>query len=85
MHTAINLAAFKIGWLSSVFGAAAGWTLLGPLAAAGAAGLHLIRSLQPRSELTLLICAAGLGIAFDGLLMASSWVSKGLKPAQSAN
>lgn len=75
MNTLINFAAFKVSWATTVFGAAAGWPLIGPLFVAGAALLHLRRSHQPRRELTLLALAGVLGLTFDSLLLSTGWIA----------
>ncbi len=75
MQTLINLTAFKVSWVATVFGAAAGWPLIGPLFVAGAALLHLRRSHQPYRELSLLALAGLLGLTFDSLLLATGWIA----------
>jgi hypothetical protein len=75
MQTLINLTAFKVSWVSSVAGAAAGWPIVGPLCVAGAAALHLRRSRLPRRELALLATVGVLGFAFDSLLLSTGWIS----------
>ncbi len=75
MQTLINLTTFKVSWVATVFGAAAGWTWIGPLLIAAAALLHLRRSHQPVREFTLLTLAGVLGLTFDSLLLSTGWIA----------
>ena len=70
----MNIAAFKIGWLSSVIGGAQQMPWLGPLAALIALSLHLYFAKRPQRELILVVSCAAIGAAFDSFLLASGWV-----------
>ena len=55
MNLLINVTAFKLGWLSSVFGGAQQLPWLGPLAVFVAVAIHLTRAERPRSEFMLIL------------------------------
>ena len=75
MNLVINLAAFKLGWLSSVFGGAQQLPWLGPLVVFIAIATHLARAERPRPELLLIVSAGLIGAFFDSLLVAAGWVT----------
>ncbi len=74
MHLLLNVAAFKIGWVSSVVGAAQQMPWIGPVVVAIAVAVHLRFSPRPAAEMLLLAACALLGGLFDSLLVASGWV-----------
>ena len=75
MGLVINVTAFKLGWLSSVFGGAQQLPWLGPLVVLIAISIHLLRAERPRSEFMLILSAGLMGAFFDSLLVAAGWVS----------
>lgn len=75
MHMLINAVAFKIGWVSSVVGAAQHMPWLGPVAVTVAIAIHLSTAERPAAELSLIIACASLGVLFDSSLVASGWVA----------
>jgi len=75
MQLLVNIAAFKLGWLSSVFGGALQMPWLGPLVVSAAIVVHLARAHRPASELLLIVSCGLLGAAFDSLLVAAGWVT----------
>jgi len=74
MHLLVNVVAFKIGWVSSVVGAAQEMPWLGPVAAIVAIAIHLSHAGRPATELTLIVVCATLGALFDSTLVALGWV-----------
>ena len=75
MNLLINVAAFKLGWLSSVFGGAQQLPWLGPLVVSIVVALHLARAERPRSELMLILSCGLIGAVFDSVLVAANWVT----------
>ena len=75
MNLLINVAAFKLGWLSSVFGGAQQLPWLGPVVVFIAVALHLSRAERPRSELMLIASCGLIGAVFDSVLVAAGWVT----------
>jgi hypothetical protein len=75
MHLLLNVAAFKIGWLSSVVGGAQQLPWLGPAVVLLAIGLHLFYAKRPRSEFTLILICGLVGAAFDSVLVANGLVT----------
>ncbi len=75
MHFVMNLAAFKVGWLSSVVGGANQLPWLGPIAVLVAVSLHLYRAERPQRELLLIGTCGVIGAAFDSMLVSTGWVS----------
>lgn len=71
----VNLSLFKIGWLASVFTAAASMPVLGTIVVGIAVVAHLWLSHDSRNELKLLAFAAFLGLIWESLLVASGIVS----------
>ena len=74
MAMLINIAAFKIGWLSSVIGGAQQMPWLGPLAALVVLSIHFYTARRPSREIALIVFAAVLGAVFDSALLAAGWV-----------
>lgn len=75
MHFLINVAAFKLGWLSSVFGGAQQLPWLGPAVVLMAVSLHLFFARKPATELTLIFICGLMGAVFDSVLVAAGWVT----------
>ena len=75
MNLLINVAAFKLGWLSSVFGGAQHLPWLGPAVVFVAVALHLARVQRPSSELMLIVSCGLIGAVFDSALVAAGWVT----------
>jgi hypothetical protein len=75
MNLLINITAFKLGWLSSVFGGAQQLPWLGPLVVFLAVAIHLARAQRPSSELMLIVSCGLIGTIFDSALVAAGWVT----------
>jgi uncharacterized membrane protein YjjP (DUF1212 family) len=75
MQMLFNIGAFKIGWLSSVFGGAQQLPWLGPLVVFAVVSIHLFRAERPRPELLLILSAGLIGAFFDSLLVVAGWVT----------
>lgn len=75
MNLLINIAAFKLGWLSSVFGGAQQLPWLGPLVVLIAVAIHLVRAQRPGSEFLLIVSCGLIGAVFDSALVAAGWVT----------
>jgi hypothetical protein len=75
MNLLVNVAAFKLGWVSSVFGGAQQMPWLGPLVVSIAIALHLSRAARPRTELLLILSCGLIGAVFDSVLVAAGWVT----------
>jgi len=75
MPLLINLIGFKVGWVSSVMGAAAQMPWLGPAVFALVAFVHLRQARRPDLELGLVIAAGLIGVFFDSLIVAMGWVT----------
>lgn len=71
----INFLLFQIGWFAAVLSAAELVPWLGVAVILVVVGLHLRWSQAPGRELALVMICAGLGAAFDSLLVAAGWVS----------
>ncbi len=70
-----NLVLFQAGWLACVLGAARGYPWAGTVAVAAIVVAHLSWSSRPGAEVRLLAVCGLAGILFDGLLLASGWVT----------
>lgn len=75
MNLLINVAAFKLGWISSVVGGAQQIPWLGPLVVFAAVALHLARAQRPSSEFVLILSCGLIGAVFDSVLVAAGWVT----------
>lgn len=67
---AINLSLFKIGWLASVFTAAAAIPAAGALVVATVVLVHLFLSKNAQAEARVLLFAALIGLGWESLLVA---------------
>ena len=74
MNLAINLLAFKAGWLASVLGSANGIPLIGPLVVLAAVVLHLYRVSEPGRELSLILATGLIGFTADSLMVSAGWL-----------
>jgi hypothetical protein len=72
-----NFVLFQIGWFACVLGAAHGPAWAGALTALAIVAWHIARAVVPRRELSLVACAAALGIVFESLLVQSGWIRFG--------
>ncbi len=70
----LNLAAFQIGWFSSVIGGAQQMPWLGPVIVFAAIGIHFYFASQWLREAMLILSCALIGAVFDSVLVASNWV-----------
>lgn len=70
----INLAAFKLAWTATVLSAAAGVSVIGAIAVAIAAGIHLKSTDNPGAESRLLVVAAVMGLVWESLLVSAGLV-----------
>ena len=75
MHLLINILGFKIGWMSSVLGAARDMPWLGPAVLVIVLAAHLRQAERPDLELGLVVACGIIGAWFDSILAASGWVS----------
>lgn len=75
MNIAINIIAFKIGWASTIFGAAGGMPWLGPVVVFVAILIHLHRAAYPAEEVRLLLLAGLIGGCWDSIMVAAGWLS----------
>ena len=75
MNVLINAVAFKIAWVSTIFGGANELPMLGPLVILVAVSIHLFRSAEPHRELTLVVIAGFIGLVWDSIMVAAGWVS----------
>jgi Protein of unknown function (DUF2878) len=65
----LNFAVFYVAWFACVLGAAHLHPVLGTLAVAAAAGLHLGLAPRPGIELRLLLATLGIGTVWDSALL----------------
>jgi hypothetical protein len=75
MNLLMNVAAFKLGWISSVVGGAQHLPWLGPVVVFAAVALHLVRAERPSSEFMLILSCGLIGAIFDSVLVAAGWVT----------
>ena len=74
MNVLLNVVAFKVAWVSTIFGGANGLPLLGPLAVAVAIAIHLWFAPMPRRELMLILLTGAIGMAWDSMLVTAGWL-----------
>ena len=75
MQLLINILGFKIGWMSSVVGAAKDMPWLGPAVLLVVLVAHLRQAERPDLELGLVVACGVIGAWFDSILAATGWVS----------
>ena len=76
MNVLINAIAFKVAWVSAVFGGGANDLPIVALTAVFAAvGIHLWRAKAPAREATLVLIAAAIGLVWDSAIVVAGWVS----------
>ena len=75
MNMLINVVAFKIGWASTMYGAANGLPLLGPAVVLMAVILHLRNADYPGDELLLVLLTGVIGAAWDSVMVAAGWLT----------
>lgn len=66
---ALNVTLFKLGWLSVVFGAAAGLTEFGVAAVGVVIVIHLLRAKRKTDELIVVGAAGLIGLAWETFLL----------------
>lgn len=71
MNLLINIVAFKVGWLSAVFGGASDYPLLGTLVVSAAIAVHLSFAAERGRELSLILLAGIIGFCSDSILMSA--------------
>lgn len=75
MSILVNFILFQVAWFACVLGGAREMPWVGPVVVAVVAAYHLARTRDPKSELSLLAIAAGIGLVFDSTLTATGWLS----------
>ena len=75
MSVLLNAIAFKVAWLSTIFGGGNELPMLGPLAVMIAVGLHLWFAAEPHRELTLVAITGAIGLAWDSVIVSAGWMS----------
>lgn len=75
MNVLINLVAFKVAWVSTIFGGANGLPFIGPLAVAVAVTIHLWFAPIPRRELALILLTGAIGLVWDSALVSAGWLA----------
>ena len=76
MPRLINFAAFQLNWLICVLGAANGWPWAGPVAVLLWILAHLrLNRGHHKTELTLILAAAGAGYLLDSLLVLTGYLA----------
>ena len=71
MNVLINVVAFKIAWLATIFGSANGLPLLGPMVVLIAVIIHLWRADIAVQELRLLIVVGLIGLFWDSVMLST--------------
>jgi len=75
MNLLINIVAFKIGWLSAVFGGASESPLAGTAVVFVAIAVHIFFAKERSRELSLVLLTGAIGLCSDSLLMSAGWLS----------
>jgi len=75
MNILINIVAFKIGWAASIFGAASGMPLLGPVVVLAVIAAHLQMASNPSRELLLIVMTGVIGASWDSVMVAAGWLT----------
>ncbi len=74
MNVLVNVVAFKVAWVSTIFGSANEMPFLGPLAVLVAVAIHLWLAHEPRRELMLVLLCGAIGMAWDSVLVTAGWL-----------
>lgn len=77
-NLAINISLFKIGWLASVFTAAASIPAAGVAVVATVAAIHILRTDNRHGEAQLLLFAALVGLGWESALVTLGLVEYGV-------
>ncbi len=75
MQILINILGFKVGWMSSVVGAAQEMPWLGPAVLVAVLIVHLRQAARPDLEIGLVVACGVIGAWFDSILAATGWVA----------
>ena len=75
MQALLNIIGFKVGWLSSVMGAAGDAPWLGPLVFLLVVIFHLRQAQRPELEFGLVLACGIVGLSFDSILVSLGWVA----------
>ena len=75
MNLLINIVAFKVGWLSAVFGGASENPLLGTFVVMVAIAVHIYFATERTRELSLVLLTGIIGLCSDSLLMSAGWLT----------
>ena len=75
MNVLLNAIAFKVAWVSTIFGGANELPMLGPLAVMIAVAIHLWFAAEPQRELTLVAITGAIGLAWDSVIVSAGWMS----------
>jgi len=71
LNLLINIVAFKVGWLSAVFGGASEYPLPGTLVVFAAIAVHLHFATERKREFSLIVLAGIIGLCSDSILMSA--------------
>lgn len=75
MHVLTNAVAFKVAWVSTIFGGANELPFLGPMVVMAVVALHLWLVAEPGRELTLILMTGLIGLAWDSVMVTAGWLS----------
>ncbi len=75
MQLALNAIFYKLGWTSSVLGAANGMPWIGSIMVILAVVVHLRAARRPQSEALLIVISFLIGVCVDSTMLAMGWVS----------
>jgi hypothetical protein len=75
MNVLLNIIAFKVAWLSTIFGSANDMPMLGPLVVMVAVGMHLRLAAEPERELALIVMTGAIGLSWDSVMVSAGWVT----------
>lgn len=75
LNLLINIVAFKIGWLSAVFGGAYKYPLLGAAIVMVAIAIHLYFATERSREFSLVLLTGIIGLCSDSILMSAGWLT----------
>jgi hypothetical protein len=75
MNVLLNVAVFKIAWLSTVLGGANDMPLVGPIVVMGAIAIHLWLAAEPARELLLVLITGVIGVTWDSFMVSAGWLS----------